>query len=127
MKYQYKTVKGKIEVEVDEQLYGIFDAMDWEERNSYRKHYDHNPIALNCVDYEGEWMDDGTDILGDLVDSESALFALSCLSERQRYRIIKCCLDGWTFTDLAIKEGVTEDAIRYAIERAKKRIKTLLK
>jgi len=127
MKYQYKTVMGKYEIEVDEQLYNILDAMDREERNAYRKYYGHNPISLSDVDFDGEWMADGTDILGDLVDSETVLCALSCLSERQQYRMKKCCLDGWTFVDLATKESVTEDAIRRAVERAKKRVKTLLK
>ena len=34
MKYQYKTVVGKIEIEVDEHLYNILNVLDREERNS---------------------------------------------------------------------------------------------
>jgi len=127
MNYIYKTVMGNHEIEVDEQLYNILDALDREEHNADRKYYRHNPISLSCIDCDGKWMDDGSDILGDLVDEEAARNILSCLTEQQQYRIKKCCLDGWTFTDLAIKEGVSEDAIRYAVERAKKRIKILLK
>jgi len=125
MKYEYTSVTGKYEIEVDEQFYNILHEMDKRERNSNRKYYRHNPISLSSVDYGGKWMDDGTDILGDLIDAETVRSVLSCLSERQQHLIKECCLVGWTFVDLARQKGVTEGAIRHAVERAKKRIENL--
>jgi len=122
MKYEYKSVTGKFEVEVDEQLYEVLSEMDRKEHNAERKHYRHNPISLSCVDPDEAWMEDDTNILGDLIDKESVRHILSCLSERQQYLIKECCLEGRTFVDLAREKGVTEGAIRHAVERAKRRI-----
>ena len=122
MKYKYMSVIEKYEVEVDEQFHEILIEMDKKERNSERKHYRHNPISLSCVDPDEAWMKDDTNILNDLIYKESVLHILSCLSERQKYLIMECCLKDRTFVDLAREAHVTEGAIRHAVERAKSRI-----
>jgi RNA polymerase sigma-70 factor (ECF subfamily) len=58
--------------------------------------------------------------------AESVAGIMSCLSKRQRYLVQKCLLDGWSYTDLAAEEGVTEGAIRHAVNRACKRMEKFL-
>ena len=122
MKYEYKTVTGKEVIEVDEHYYGLLMTLDNDIYNSDRKHERRHPIPLDDADYEGEWFSDGTDIPAAVSDSESTIRALSCLTEYQRHLVIKCWLEGWPYVDIAAREGVTEDAIRHALDRAKKNL-----
>ena len=52
---------------------------------------------------------------------------MACLSERQQYLIRKCFMEGWSYTDLAALEGKDESAVRHAVDRAKKKLREVLK
>lgn len=52
---------------------------------------------------------------------------LSCLNEHQQFLIRKCLLEGWSYTDLAKLEVKDESAIRHAVDRAKKKLRKVLK
>jgi len=67
MKYEYRSVTGKYNIEVDERFNEIMMAMDTEEEISQSKyerprHDRPRNISLDSVDYEGKWFDDGTDV-----------------------------------------------------------------
>ena len=127
MKYTYRTATETIEVEVDEQYHGILLELDREETNADRKHSRRHPVSLSNADYDGEWFEDETDWFSALIDADSIDQAMSFLPERQRHLLMKYIIDGWSYSDIAAHEGVTEGAIRHAIERAKKQLCKVLR
>jgi len=120
---------GSHEIEVDEQFYGVLLALDRKEFNSDRKHRRHNPISLSNTDYDGEWMEDGTDILGDLirVDGDKQLHAaLTNLTHDQQALIKQVFFEGVTPSTIAQRDGVDKSAISHRLALAYKRLKKLL-
>ena len=129
MKYQYTTVKGKIEIEVDEQLYDILDSLDREERNSDRRYNRHNPISLGNADFIEEWMDERADVLGDLIhaeDRERFYMAFAQLTLDQRRLIERIYLDNEKIVDIAQALGVSQQAISSRLMIIRKKLKEIL-
>ena len=129
MKINYQKADGKlIELEVSDDI-GTFylSSVEAEKKNTRRETRTDRHTPLESFTYEKrEFFDDGTDLLADLIRSETVSQAMSCLTERQQYLIRKTCLEGWKYTELAALEGVDESAIRHAINRAKKKLKKIL-
>ena len=129
MKINYRTADGKtIELEVSDDV-GTFylDSVDSEKKNDRRNSRPDRHSQLSIFSYEdARYFNDGTDLLADLIDSETVSRAMSHLTERQQYLIRKIYLEGWKFTEIAAKEGVDESAIRHAVNRAKYRLKKVL-
>ena len=48
---------------------------------------------------------------------------LSCLNDRQRELVRRCVIEGWSYTEIAAKEGRDESAVRHAVKRALKKMK----
>jgi len=127
MKINYKDANGKfIEMEVSDQVGAFYlSSVEEEKRNERRETRRHS--SLDSFTYEDKrFFDDGTDLLADLIASETVSRAISRLTERQQYLVRKCFLEGWSYTDLAAIEGVDESAIRHAVNRAKNRLKKYL-
>jgi len=100
-------------------------SVEEEKRNERRETRRHT--SLESFTYEDKrFFDDGTDLLADLIASETVSRAISHLTERQQYLVRKCFLEGWSYTDLAAIEGVDESAIRHAVNRAKNKLKKYL-
>jgi RNA polymerase sigma-70 factor (ECF subfamily) len=127
MLINYKDADGKIiELEVSNEV-GTFylSSVEEEKRNERRETRRHT--SLESFTYEDKrFFDDGTDLLADLIASETVSRAMSHLTERQQYLIRKTCLEGWKYTELAALEGVDESAIRHAVNRAKDKLKKYL-
>ena len=129
MKYEYKTVTGKHEIEVDEQFYDILFAMDTEEFNSNRKHSRRWPISLENADYDGDWFEDGTDILGDLIEAESRAVLHRALAELppSQAELIRAIAAGISPAEYARKKGVSKAAVSQQLERARKNLEKTLR
>lgn len=129
MKINYKDANGKIiELEVATEV-GTFylESIEAEGQNDRKNSRSGRHSQLSTFTYEDvRYFSDGTDLLADLVESETISHAMSCLSERQQDLIQKCIIDGWSYTDLADLENKDESAIRHAVERAKKKLKKFL-
>jgi len=126
MKYEYITVTGKNEIEVDERFYDILLAMDKEEYNSNRKHSRRHPLSLEGMDFEGEWFADGTDILGDLIkkeNNEQLAWALSQLTADQQMLIQQVFFHHIAPSEIAWREGVDKSSVSHRLNRAQKRMK----
>lgn len=127
MLINYKDADGKIiELEVSDEV-GTFylSSVEEEKKNDRRETRRHT--SLESFTYEDKrFFDDGTDLLADLIASETVSRAMSQLTERQQYLIRKTCLEGWKYTELAALEGVDESAIRHAVNRAKNKLKKML-
>ena len=125
---KYKDADGKaIELEVSDEI-GTFylSSVEAEKKNDRRKTRRHT--HLSTFTYEDQqFFDDGTDLLADLIASETVSRALSQLTERQQYLIRKTCLEGWKITELAALEGVDESAIRRVVKQGKNKLKEILR
>ena len=129
MKINYKTEDGEIiELEVADDVGNFYlESIDAEKKNNRRNSRPDRHSQLSTFSYEdARYFSDGTDILADLIDSETVSRAMSHLTERQQYLIRKIYLEGWKFTEIAALEGVDESAIRHAVKRAKDRLKKVL-
>ena len=129
MKINYRTADGKtIELEVPDDVGSFYiDSVGAEKKNDRRNSRPDRHSQLSTYSYEdARYFSDGTDLLADLIDSETVSRAMSHLTERQQYLIRKIYLEGWKFTEIAAIEGVDESAIRHAVKRAKERLKKVL-
>jgi RNA polymerase sigma-70 factor (ECF subfamily) len=127
MLINYKDADGKIiELEVSNEV-GTFYLSSVEEEKKNERRETRRHTSLESFTYEDKrFFDDGTDLLADLIASETVSRAMSHLTERQQYLIRKTCLEGWKYTELAALEGVDESAIRHAVNRAKNKLKKML-
>ena len=129
MKYEYITATGKTEIELNEQFYEILITLDKEEYNSDRKHSRRNPQSLEDADYEGEWFSDNTDLLGDLIRTESCERlnkAILQLTASQQVLIQQIYFEGALPSEIAKQEGVDKSAISHRLNRIHKRLKNIL-
>ena len=126
----YKNADGKtIALEVSDEV-GTFylESIDAENKNDRKNSRPDRHSQLSTFSYEdARYFSDGTDLLADLIESEAVRNAMACLSERQQYLIRKCFMEGWSYTDLAAVEGKDESAVRHAVDRAKKKLREVLK
>lgn len=127
MKINYKDADGQIiELEVSDEVGTLYlEYLEAEKKNERRETRRHTSLE-NFTYEKKEFFDDGTDLLADLMSSEAVRHAMSQLTERQQYLIQKCCIEGWSYTDLATLEGKNESAIRHAVNRAKTKLKKFL-
>ena len=127
MLINYKDADGRIiELEVSDEV-GTFYLSSVEEEKKNERREPRRHTSLESFTYEDKrFFDDGTDLLADLIASETVSRAMSHLTERQQYLIRKTCLEGWKYTELAALEGVDESAIRHAVNRAKNKLKKVL-
>ncbi len=127
MLINYKDADGRIiELEVSDEV-GTFYLSSVEEEKKNERRETRRHTSLESFTYEDKrFFDDGTDLLADIIASETVSRAMSHLTERQQYLIRKTCLEGWKYTELAALEGVDESAIRHAVNRAKNKLKKML-
>ncbi len=124
MKINYKDADGRtLELEVTDEV-GTFylESVETEKRSDRRETRRHT--SLETFSYEdARYFSDKCDLIENLIESEVIRDAMSHLSQRQEYLIRKCCLEGWSFSELARQEGKDESAIRHAVSRAKEKLK----
>ena len=139
MKIRFTNVKGEtieleissdfntnLVVDVSTEIGTAYQESIEEEKKSNRRNTRRH-TQLSTFTYEDvRFFSDGTDLLADLISSEAVSHAMSQLTERQQYLIQKCCIEGWSYTDLAKLEGKDESAIRHAVNRAKDKLKKIL-
>lgn len=130
MKVTYKFVTGeKAVVEFTGELKELHLEMEEAKKSNDRANSrrDRHTLLSTFTWESAEFFDAGIDLHHDLAEAERIRKALSELTERQQYLIFKCFFEGWSYTDLAALEGKDESAIRHAVNRAKKKLKNILK
>jgi len=127
MLINYKNADGQLMVLYVSDEVGTFYISSAEQEKQNERRETRRHTSLESFTYEDKrFFDDGTDLLADLIASETVSRAISHLTERQQYLVRKCFLEGWSYTDLAAIEGVDESAIRHAVNRAKNKLKKYL-
>ena len=129
MKYEYITATGKSQIEVDERFHDILLAMDREDYNSDRKHSRRYPLSLSNAVFDGDWMADRTDILGELIRSEAREHlhrALATLTPEQQTLVTQVYMRNEKIIDIARRDGVSEAAIRDRLKKIYSRLRKIL-
>jgi len=84
-------------------------------------HNRHKSVSMEDVEYEGEWFSDSNKERKNLDFSIDIMAKLAMLTELQRRCVTHVYLYGYSCTELARKDGVTEAAIRNRLNKAKKK------
>ena len=132
-KYTYESVTGSIEIEIDESWEAILVAMDEAEKNEDRRHHrsDHKyapgePISLDNLLYEGDWLADTDDDIASIELAADLEQALLELTELQRRYFLMAYVDGFTCAEIARLEGKNKTTVWKTVEAARERLKNLL-
>ena len=128
--YTYQTAMGPVEIEVDENWAALLQAEDIDEQNTGRKHtrLDHKyapgePVSLDNVQYGGEWLSDRRDGIEEAVLSADLNRALLTLTDLQRRYFILNRLKGYSYAEIARREGKSKETVFGIIEAAVKKLK----
>lgn len=130
MVINYRLADGKaVELDVSEEVGRFYlESVAAEKKNDRRNTRPDRHTSLDAFTYEdARFFGDGSDLLADLIQSETIGSVMACLNERQQYLINKAVLEGWSYIDLAALEGKDESAIRHGVGRAKKKLMKMLK
>ena len=129
-KYTYQTATGPFEVEIDERWAALLQAEDIDEQNAGRKHTrpDHKyapgePVSLDSVRYDGEWLADHNDAIEEAVLSADLERALQSLTELQWRYFILNRIQGFTYAEIARIEGKRKETVFGTISAAAKKLK----
>ena len=118
MKYEYITVTGKTEIEVNDHFGELLVSMDREEYNSNRKHSRRRPVSLENTEYEGEWFEAKYDAIG---ESETAIDmerVMASLSELQRICFVETRINGKSQREVAAGLGKSRSTVQHAVDGA---------
>ena len=129
MKYEYKGVTGKTEIEVDDNWGSALLELDREESNSDHKHSRRYPVAIEDMEYEGEWFSDGSDLLAELVQNETYEWlqrAILGLTSKQQILIERIYFKKEKSVDIAREDGVSKAAIHDRLRKIHDRLKKYL-
>ena len=129
-KYTYQTATGPVEIEVDEHWAATIMAADIAEQNIERRHTrpDHKyapgePVSLDSLPYEGEWLEDRRDEIGEAMLSADLERALRSLTELQKRYFILNRLEGYSYAEIARADGKQTSTVLRLVESAAKKLK----
>ena len=133
MEYTYKFLTDAQTVEVDEQWVKILAQMDREEQAN-NKAESRRHLHMDAFDYQGEVFSCDDQVLlqlsGSLSSQEELIRllpdALAMLSEDQKALVKLLFMESVSARDIAVKKGVTEQAIHNRKNRLLKRLKKIL-
>ena len=129
MKITYEFVTGEVsEVEVDERLGGMLLDLDRQQENNDQKETRRH-FSLDGMDYEGELFASAEDTEREAVrreDMARLYSAMEALSPSQRELVEKVYFEERKITDIAREEGVTKQSVHERVERALKKLKSLI-
>jgi len=128
MKYEYKSITGKIEIEVDEQFFEILVSLDREEYNSDQRETRRH-ASLEAFNLDDALFPSDVDIPAEVEQKErdAALeTAIEKLKPEQQALIRAVYFDGVPVTEYAEREGVDHSAISHRLRTIYKKLKNLL-
>ncbi len=128
----FKDVKGKFcRVEVNKEIYQAFDKFELEdlsELNEFDNHIEHSEIYENNLNERAMDKPLGVDeIVENSIRDEEIQKAISKLSDIQKRRIIKYYFEDKTEYEIAKEENATQQSVHIGLERAKEKLKEILK
>ena len=119
------------EVEVSEEVYKAFDKFelqDISQMHKFERHIEHLDLDENQLHSRiFESTKSIEDEVEDKVISELLLSAIDKLSDIQRRRILKYYFYDMNEVEIANEEGTTQQSVHISLERAKEKLKDILK
>ena len=128
----FRDVKGKFRrVEVNKEVYQAFDRFeldDLSELNEFDNHIEHSEVYENNLNERAMDKPLGVDeIVENNIRDEKIRKAISTLSDIQKRRIIKYYFEEKTEYEIAKEENATQQSVHIGLERAKEKLKEILK
>jgi len=127
--YIYDTATGPVSIELDDDWVTQLEKADAEEVSDNRRHRrsDHKyapgePVSLDSLDYDGEWLTDRDDSIEATKISLDLERALALLTELQRRYFIMNHLEGYSCAEIARREGKHKVTVLDIVEAAEKKI-----
>ena len=132
-KYTYESVTGPVEIDVDPHWAAVLKSEDRTLQRSERKHRrpDHKyapcePLPLDELQYEGEWLVDRRDEIGAVELSADLERALQSLPKLQRRYFVLYRKYGYSYVEIAKMDGKDPSTVREAIQAADIKIRNFL-
>lgn len=120
-----------IKLNISTEIYNVLDHFELEDisqLHEYERHIEHSEI------YEGNLnkrafnkQKSVEDIVEQNIINENVRYAISKLSSIQKRRIIKYYFDGKNEYEIAKEEGTSHQSVHISLERAKEKLKEILK
>lgn len=128
----FRDVKGKFRrVDVNKEVYQAFDRFeldDLSELNEFDNHIEHSEVYENNLNERAMDKPLGVDeIVENNIRDEEIRKAISTLSDIQKRRIIKYYFEEKTEYEIAKEENATQQSVHIGLERAKEKLKEILK
>ena len=121
MKIRYEFVNGDIsEIEVDNYFGEILSEFNRNQRSSDRMYRRYN-YSLGSIDYEGEekygYVDDYSLLFNDIYSLCNHILT------KVEYRRVRLYVDGYTINEIAVKENVSDEAVRQSIRHSAEKLR----
>ena len=122
MKITYEFATETVEIEVSEDWANLVIDLDRQEYNNNhaetRRH-----ISYDALGFDGESMVTEDASITAIEENDALHRAIALLPQSQQQLLQACFFDGLSYTEIAHRQGNTPQAVRQAIERAKKQIR----
>lgn len=125
MKIKYEFATETIEIEVSEDWANLLIDLDRLEYNNDHTAARHN-YSLDSIEYEGTEFGVECEEITNFPEHEDLRNAIAQLPESQQVLLHAYFYEDLSYTEIAQKMGNTPQAVRQAVERAKKQIKKIL-
>ena len=129
MKIEYKDADGRVmELDVSDEIGQFYlSSVEEAEKSDRRNTRPDRHTSLETLVYEDQrFFASASNPMKEAVEDCEVERLLSCLDARQRELVQKCVIEGWTYAEIAAREGKDESAVRHAVKRALKKIKKIL-
>ena len=129
--YTYDTATEPVTIEVDEKWAVLLAEADTEEANANRKHTRSDrkyapgtPVSFDSLDFDGELFADCGNEIANLELTIDLKRALATLTELQRRYFILNRLEGYSYAEIARREGKHKSTVQRLTESAAEKLKS---
>ena len=126
MKIEYKDADSRVmELDVSDEIGQFYlSSVEEAEKSDRRNTRPDRHTSLETFVYEDQrFFASASDTMKEAVEDCEVERLLSCLNDRQRELVRRCVIEGWSYTEIAAKEGRDESAVRHTVKRALKKMK----
>lgn len=128
---EFKDIKGiQYKVNISKELFDVFERFeldDLRELNEYDRHTEHFDLSDEQIYIRSKLSNNVERTAENNIFSDSLFKAIKSLSNIQKRRIIKYFFDGKNEYEIAKEENTTHQSVHISLERAKEKLKEILK
>ena len=117
-------------VEVEKEIFDAFDRFELDDLSFFNKVERHYMLAEIPDDFLSEYLDSNDEAIEDVVHmklmKEKLRTAINRLSKLQRRHLVLYFYEGYTYEQIAKIEGCTKSAVKFSIDIALRKIRTII-